>query len=286
MPHVSKRLFTDSDYNLLWSRCKYQHRRKGVPMEKEWFDSLEAFHSGIGEHPDLNHIFGMKDPTLGYVPKNARWFVRDNIAFLTSSFEIEGVTKSIYEWCIVYSVLPVRVWDRYRLGCKDILKCITFPLYKRSKVRKDKLSKEEHLRRDRERYATDPIYNLEIRCRKRFQHALKAAKLGKTEKTQEMIGTSWDRLQLYLITTMTPGMTWDLVQKGAIEIDHIKPIKRFNLSDPEEQKRCFHFTNLQLLWKADNIRKRHHYNGDGLHIDVAAILGNDGKIVQNLTKAA
>ena len=38
-------------------------------------------------------------------------------------------------------------------------------------------------------------------------------------------------------------------------IDHIKPGNSFNLVDLEEQKICFHYTNLQPLWKLDNLSK-------------------------------
>jgi hypothetical protein len=38
-------------------------------------------------------------------------------------------------------------------------------------------------------------------------------------------------------------------------IDHIIPCARFNLVDLEQQKLCFHYTNLQPLWAKDNLSK-------------------------------
>jgi hypothetical protein len=46
------------------------------------------------------------------------------------------------------------------------------------------------------------------------------------------------------------GMTWD-----TIHIDHVRPLKAFNLLDEEQQKHAFHYSNLQPLFKADNLRK-------------------------------
>jgi len=49
-------------------------------------------------------------------------------------------------------------------------------------------------------------------------------------------------------------MTWSNYGKGW-HIDHIKPCASFDLSNPEQQKICFHYTNLQPLWAIDNIKK-------------------------------
>ena len=43
------------------------------------------------------------------------------------------------------------------------------------------------------------------------------------------------------------GTLWD--------IDHIKPCASFDLSLEEEQKKCFHYSNTQPLYKIDNQRK-------------------------------
>ena len=51
-------------------------------------------------------------------------------------------------------------------------------------------------------------------------------------------------------------MTWKDVMLGKIQIDHILPVSSFDLAKPEEQKICFHFTNLQPLWDWENLMKR------------------------------
>jgi hypothetical protein len=47
---------------------------------------------------------------------------------------------------------------------------------------------------------------------------------------------------------------------GEWEIDHIRPICSFDLTDMEQMKQCFHYTNMQPLWRVDNQSKGMSWN--------------------------
>ena len=42
---------------------------------------------------------------------------------------------------------------------------------------------------------------------------------------------------------------------GEWHVDHIIPCCKFDMKNPEDQKKCFHYTNLQPLWATENLRK-------------------------------
>jgi hypothetical protein len=95
-----------------------------------------------------------------------------------------------------------------------------------------------------------------LRCRIRY--ALKAAsnsvRITKSESTLKLLGCSMGRFGDYITAHFSPGMSWN--NYGEWEIDHIKPCASFDLTDDEQQRQCFHFTNLQPLWMKEN-RSKH-----------------------------
>lgn len=105
----------------------------------------------------------------------------------------------------------------------------------------------------RKRRRTDFNFRLKSTLQSRLWHAIKAQAATKVDKTLALTGLPISKLKEYLAEKFTTGMAWD--NYGEWHIDHIRPCSSFDLTDPEQQKQCFHYTNLQPLWAADNIRK-------------------------------
>ena len=101
----------------------------------------------------------------------------------------------------------------------------------------------------RERYQSDPSYKLMMNLRSRVRQALKGK--SKSAATEKLLGICVDECRKYIEALFTEGMSWD----SDIHIDHIVPCASFDLSDPEQQRRCFHHTNLQPLWGPENLEK-------------------------------
>ena len=101
------------------------------------------------------------------------------------------------------------------------------------------------------RYKNDIQYRLSVLLRGRLRRALMG--IAKAKTTLELLGCSTSQLKEWLSYQFLPGMSWS--NQGQWHIDHIKPCASFDLTDPEEQKKCLHWTNLQPLWAEDNLRK-------------------------------
>lgn len=102
----------------------------------------------------------------------------------------------------------------------------------------------------RKKRTEDVQHWLKDRLRKRLWDCLGGA-VGR--RSVEITGIAIADLKVYLESQFTVGMTWE--KRGDWYIDHIRPCASFDLTDPEQQKQCFHYTNLQPLWAKDNLAK-------------------------------
>jgi hypothetical protein len=76
----------------------------------------------------------------------------------------------------------------------------------------------------------------------------------KSRRSQELIGASAEAVKSYLQSRFRDGMSW--ANYGTVwHIDHIRPCASFDLTRPEQQNLCFHYTNLQPLLVAENLKK-------------------------------
>jgi hypothetical protein len=114
-------------------------------------------------------------------------------------------------------------------------------------------NKHKHAKYHYERRKQDPLYRIQDNLRRRLRDALKGN--NKSAKTMELIGCSVEVLWSHIESQFTTGMTKENYGVHGWHIDHIIPCDSFDFSDPEQQKQCFHYTNLQPLWAKDNIAK-------------------------------
>ncbi len=112
--------------------------------------------------------------------------------------------------------------------------------------------------RNQKRRKTDIQFRLKENLRSRFTQAVRNK--HKTGSAVRDLGCSIPELIDRLTDMFQPGMTWDNWGLGPDKwnIDHIKPLSKFDLTDREQFLQAAHYTNLQPLWQEDNLRKGDH----------------------------
>lgn len=103
----------------------------------------------------------------------------------------------------------------------------------------------------------NPSSKIAERLRSRVRFALKGT--PKSASTEKLLGCSFNYFREYFSALFTDDMTITDFMEGRIHIDHRKPCNEFDLTKKEEQKKCFHYTNLQPLWAEENLKKGARY---------------------------
>jgi len=94
-------------------------------------------------------------------------------------------------------------------------------------------------------------YILSERIRQRIRNTI--TKGYKSDDTLGLLGCNIQTFKLHLESQFTTDMSWD--NYGEWHIDHIIPCCSFDLTDENEQHKCFHYTNQRPLWGRDNSLK-------------------------------
>jgi excisionase family DNA binding protein len=144
--------------------------------------------------------------------------------------------RSVYSWVRVGKIGAVKICGSLRITRESLIKL--------------KENKGKGFVNTSKRCVTARIVS-GIRSRMRLMLYSKV----KAKTTMKLIGCSPEELRAHIEKQFLPGMTWDNYGRDGWSIDHIIPCAQFDLSIPDSQKVCFHYTNLQPLWHIDNIKK-------------------------------
>lgn len=117
---------------------------------------------------------------------------------------------------------------------------------------------ESQRKRRKERYETEPLYKLKEQARRLVWLSFHRMQKAKRSHTESVIGCSLETLADYLSKTFYEnyGIEYDGTQD--VHIDHIIPLSTAK-TEEDVYKLC-HYTNLQLLYATDNLKKNARLN--------------------------
>jgi hypothetical protein len=83
---------------------------------------------------------------------------------------------------------------------------------------------------------------------------LKKNKVSKSISTLELLGTDLETAKSWIEQQFSEDMNWQ--NHGVLwHLDHIMPCCSFDLTDLEQQKKCFNYKNLRPLLAKENCAK-------------------------------
>ena len=98
----------------------------------------------------------------------------------------------------------------------------------------------------------DPNFKMAKNLRARIREALKGN--PKVDHTLILLGCSLDFFRAWFTYCFTEDMNFD--NHGEIwHIDHTIPCSKFNLINEEQQRQCFHWTNMKPMYAKENLKK-------------------------------
>lgn len=126
--------------------------------------------------------------------------------------------------------------------------------------------REQFRASQRLRLKTDHNFRLSRNLRTSLSRAIRRG--SKSGSALALLGCSLSRFKSLIASKFSPGMTWENYgysnsRKVWWELDHIVALRAvsstgtlvFDMSKPEDQSKAFHYTNLQPLWRSDNLKK-------------------------------
>ena len=178
-----------------------------------------------------------------------------------------NIEKSINEFDTYKKREKIYVRNR----CIDCRKKYDVEYHKQNKEKKSQYTKDNRDRineRRQKRFESDSKYKIIEYTRARIRDALKHN--AKKTKTKELLGCTIDELKAFLEFQFDENMSWDNHGKYW-SIDHVTPCASFDMSNIEEQKKCFHWPNLQPLTIQENRYKSNTYDEKVINIHASLV---------------
>jgi hypothetical protein len=149
---------------------------------------------------------------------------------------------------------------------KDIDKSRRLNREKRKRLRAQNLEHyrkygREYVKNNYQRLKSNPNWVIRHSLRTRFVRAV--TQEYKNSSCIHMLGCSIEEFRQYLESKFQEGMSWENYGQFGWHIDHIMPCAAFDLTKEEEQKKCFHYSNMQPLWWKDNLEKSDKHTQPG-----------------------
>lgn len=115
-----------------------------------------------------------------------------------------------------------------------------------------RLNREKINEQIRQKMKNDPIFRMKRNVRKIINNSFRRRNQTKSKSSKQLLGCSVEFFVNYIESKFLDGMSCE--NYGEWQIDHIIPL--FTANTIEDIEKLCHYTNLQPLWREDNLIKR------------------------------
>lgn len=109
-------------------------------------------------------------------------------------------------------------------------------------------------KKDQKKRRKDPKHKIRYNLSRRFHALMKTVKKGGAHSLSTLLGCTTTHLRKHIESQFKRGQRWDNYGTKW-HIDHILPVASFNHNNPEQVKRCWHYSNLRPLCATKNVEK-------------------------------
>jgi len=158
--------------------------------------------------------------------------------------------------CSVYDV-PPSMRHRWHFMCPAC-----YRLHLKRAARKARVRSGEWMHKRRESSIASPAAWMINRLRVRHRTAMRRQGIDRKEcapSTTRLLGCTPAQLCEHVSAQWTQGMGWNnygrVRRARCWELDHVKPLAKYDLSSERERAEAFHFTNIAPAWRSENRKK-------------------------------
>lgn len=108
----------------------------------------------------------------------------------------------------------------------------------------------------RNKMKSDINFKIASGLRGRLHRAIKGK--SKELKATELLGCSIEEFKNYISSKFEPGMSWDNYGLYTWHIDHCIGVNNFDLTDIEQVKKCFHYSNMSPRWATTKVARKNN----------------------------
>ena len=113
----------------------------------------------------------------------------------------------------------------------------------------------------------EPWFKVKRALRNQIKRICIKSKTRKNRRTEEYAGCTITFLRKHIESQFKDGMTWDNYAT-MWEVDHIRPLCTFDLTNEQDRLKANHYTNLRplckhlnrLTWRAERDKYNNHYD--------------------------